>query len=304
MPTGPPQPPPFLSVPAHRANSMKANRPEDLPINWIALYLSGRRTLDAIQTYRVAPTGRACHYLISGAGEIIQMVPESDWTLLTGNRQTDKHSIFMEVELENGAPATDEAMATTALLLQQICQRYAIPFDRTRIIGAHEVPGSAIRAPATPFDWHRLLTLAVGSSSIIVDTTMADRFRTMGNWTRMSASPLKRARHYMATQAAPRHDLAYFRVPLPQTGRYEVAVWYPSSPANCPQTPLILCTAKGDERLYLDQRQGGGGWIDLGTYPFVGGDYWAAALSTWAPAAGWIVADSIRFTYQHERREA
>jgi hypothetical protein len=288
------EPPPFFWHPAHPANRVKANRPHDCPIFWLILYLSGRPALDSIQTYRLVPSGRACHYLVSGAGEIVQMLPDTDWSPVTGNRKVDQRSIAIEIELENGQPATEHALTATGQLIQKLALRYGIPLDRSQILGAHEVVGTQIQQ-APPFDWDQLMARVIRIAPIVADATMPDRFFVSKNWTRTATGSQRRGRFIAMAPTGPSADGAQYRVTFPQTGLYEVAIWYPASPSACAATPLLLQTMRGQVQIKIDQRQGGGAWQTLGQFPFQAGDYWAASISRASPIGGFVIADSIRF---------
>ncbi len=62
-----------------------------------------------------------------------------------------------------------------------------------------------------------------------------------------------------------------YPVTLPSGGSYSVYAWYPSGSHNATNVPIDIQTASGTQTATLNERQGGGQWVLLGTYNFTTG---------------------------------
>jgi len=83
-----------------------------------------------------------------------------------------------------------------------------------------------------------------------------------------------------------------FRPDVPQTGVYEVAVWYPAASNRASNTPYVVNAADGRTTFRVDQRAEGSRWVVLGSFTFVAGDTATIELSD--DADGYVIADAVR----------
>lgn len=86
----------------------------------------------------------SAHYGI-GNKVIHQYVKDEDTAYHCGNLAFNRRSIGIEHEGGPTIPITDETYTTSAELVATICKKYAIPLDRTHIVGHREV--SATQCP-------------------------------------------------------------------------------------------------------------------------------------------------------------
>jgi len=135
-----------------------------------------------------------------------------------------------------------------------------------------------------------------GSYDEIVSTTTPGRFTASGNWGTSSWSPEKYGPSYRFADPVSASDPAWYRFTIPQTGTYRVQVWYPSNSGYNSQTPYLVVTTTGTEVVHVDQRSGGGQWVDLGTFQLAAGDRNVVGVSRWTATSGYVIADAVRIT--------
>jgi N-acetyl-anhydromuramyl-L-alanine amidase AmpD len=280
----------------HPANYRQANRPHDFPIELLVIHVTGRPSSEAVALYRDAPTG-APHYLVRADGTVIPLVREQDYALHSGHVLINQRSIAIEHEgaVDDPTCFTEAMYRASAALARTICHRYGIPMDRDHIIGQNEVPETSSTDPGIYWDWDRYMALVQQENAIVVDNANPLRFYAGASWRATFWNPQRYGKDYRLALPNPRGDAAWFRVPFPRSGHYQTFVWYPSNRDYCSFVPIILYTADGPQVIRVDQRQGGGRWMPLGTFPFQAGDYWAVAVSTATSAQGYVAADAFKF---------
>jgi hypothetical protein len=109
------------------------------------------------------------HYVVSRAGEIVQLVHVSDIAWHAGNWGTNVRSVGIEHEGFTYGPNgfTDKQYRQSAKLTAWLAKRALMPIDRAHIIGHHEVPGpnggrggaSGHTDPGPRWNWARYLRL-------------------------------------------------------------------------------------------------------------------------------------------------
>lgn len=95
------------------------------------------------------PAAKAsAHYVIAQTGQIGESVPEAMEAFHAGNSAVNRRSIGIELEgyAEQGWVPPAAQMDSLVRLLADVCERHAIPLDRTHIYGHAEVddPSNAI----------------------------------------------------------------------------------------------------------------------------------------------------------------
>ncbi len=82
---------------------------------------------------------------------------------------------------------------------------------------------------------------------------------------------------------------------LATAGRYRISVWYPADAGYSDQAAIDILHAYGSTALVIDQRVGGGRWLELGEYVF------DPDLPAWVEISnrhgGTVAADGVRFEY-------
>lgn len=83
---------------------------------------------------------------------------------------------------------------------------------------------------------------------------------------------------------------------ISETGPRAVYVSYVSTPESCERVTYLVHTAAGTDTVTVNQRQGGGTWTYLGTFPFeaTDGERTLVELTTLSPSKGTVSADAVR----------
>lgn len=149
-------------LPADPANYRTAWRPRSHPIGRVVIHVTQEHFDDAIAVFQDPGRKTSAHYVVRSAdGHIGQCVREKDIAWHTGDPDHDNRSIGITHEGWVNASAwfTEEMYAASATLVEAVCARYAIPLDRTHILGHHEVPGATHTDPGANWNWDHYLEL-------------------------------------------------------------------------------------------------------------------------------------------------
>jgi hypothetical protein len=278
----------------------------------------------AIDSWR---RGSACfkpHYVISSAGEITQVVPER-YSAQHAN-QANGYSIGIEHDGFATDPAqfTEAMYASSAALVRDICRRYGIPVDRTRIIGHDEAPGTSHGDPGGYWDWDYYLALVGWNGNpasrpvqAVVDYTSYSFWPTSDDWTTAGRGAVRHAPHpqhswgpsYYRVAPAATDRPAVFIADLPAGGTYEVSAWWPVLADNNPAvtmrvlvggSPTAAITTQVDQTTRRGRTRTTRAlpntpvWYRLGAVPVGAGATVSVEVSSRSPRRGWIAADAIR----------
>lgn len=84
---------------------------------------------------------------------------------------------------------------------------------------------------------------------------------------------------------------------IPERGHYAVYATYQSYPSSVPDAEYLVMHAGGTTCIKVNQQMGGGTWVYLGTYEFLGGqrDDQMVILTNHSSHTGVVSADAIRF---------
>lgn len=91
-------------------------------------------------------------------------------------------------------------------------------------------------------------------------------------------------------------ERATFVPDLPRAGRYEVLIWWGTSPDGATNAPHTVHHLSGTTAVQVNMRGPageGGVWYSLGTYDFAAGTAGSVVISD--DADGYVVADAVRF---------
>ena len=156
--------------PAPLANYQPAHRkPGD--IHYIVIHVTDGSYEGAIAWLTNEQAHASSHYVVSREGDITQLVARHDIAWHSGNHAMNAESIGIEHEGATDDPAgfTDAEYRASARLVAWLVHVYAIPIDRTHIIGHSEVPdptdptqGGGIDHHTDPgryWDWTKYLRL-------------------------------------------------------------------------------------------------------------------------------------------------
>lgn len=132
--------------------------------------------------------------------------------------------------------------------------------------------------------------------STIVDNSTTGRFTASGNWGTSSYSSQRYGADYRFANPVLASDPAWYKVNIPQTGSYEVSVWYPANSGYNDSTPFIVATTTGNQTVRVNQRVNGGRWVSLGVFTLAAGDSDKVGVSRWTSGNGYLIADAVRIT--------
>ncbi|WP_309227177.1 glycoside hydrolase domain-containing protein [Micromonospora thermarum] len=132
--------------------------------------------------------------------------------------------------------------------------------------------------------------------SVTVDNTTAGRFTASANWGTSAYSAQRHGTDYRYAGPTPASDVAWYRADVPETGTYEVSVWYPADPGYNDSTPHLVATTSGNQTVRVNQRLNGGRWLSLGVFTLSAGDRNTVGVSRWTNGTGYVIADAVRIT--------
>ncbi|NUT37497.1 MAG: family 10 glycosylhydrolase, partial [Hamadaea sp.] len=135
-----------------------------------------------------------------------------------------------------------------------------------------------------------------GLFSVIVDNTDSGRFTASAAWGTSSYSTQRYGADYRYANPVSAADAAWWKVNIPATGSYKVAVWYPANSGYNSATPYVIATTTGSVNVVVDQRSNGGVWVTLGTYTLAAGDHNVVGVSRWTTGTGYVIADAVKIT--------
>ncbi|MEV1084466.1 N-acetylmuramoyl-L-alanine amidase [Streptomyces sp. NPDC050211] len=149
-------------LPASPANYRVSQRPSSHPVDYVVIHVTHEHFDDTVAVFRNPGRHTSTHYVIrSKDGHIGQCVREKDIAWHAGDDDYDNRSIGIAHEGWVNDPAwfTEEMYASSAALTAAVCARYAIPLDRTHILGHNEAPGATHTDPGSNWDWDHYLEL-------------------------------------------------------------------------------------------------------------------------------------------------
>jgi len=129
-----------------------------------------------------------------------------------------------------------------------------------------------------------------------IDNTTTGRFTASANWSTSSYSSKRFGTDYRYANPTPASDVAWYRADVPETGTYEISVWYPADPGYNDQTPYLVATTSGNRSVSVNQRVNGGQWTSIGVFTLAAGDGNKVGVSRWTGGSGYVVADAVRIT--------
>ena len=131
------------------------------PIGFIVIHDTELNYVSTLRAFQNPGSRRSAHYVISGNGDVTQMVPESDTAWHAGNYAYNLRSIGIEHELDRVTNPffTEAEYRASATLVCAIAARYGIQIDRAHIFGHSEVPLATHTDPGATWDWPHYMWL-------------------------------------------------------------------------------------------------------------------------------------------------
>jgi N-acetyl-anhydromuramyl-L-alanine amidase AmpD len=211
-------------------------------------------------------------------------------------------------------------LQTSAALTCDITEQYGISPDKWHIVAHGQLQPYNRTDPGPNWPWTQYISM-VGSacggapppdppedppenpgdeSEIVVDSNNAANgplaaFEISGNWTASNNVAGYYNTGYFWRSTGSSSDLARFKVYLSGSKPMIVEAWWSAASDRSPTAPFVIYDASDQhlDTVYVDQRQSGGKWVQLGTYNLTAG--WnTVALSRWTTAGDVVVADAVR----------
>lgn len=132
--------------------------------------------------------------------------------------------------------------------------------------------------------------------SATIDNGTAGAFTASANWGTSTFSSQRFGNDYRYANPVSSSDVAWFKADIPETGTYEVAVWYPADPGYNNQTPYLVATSGGNQSVLVNQRTGGGQWVSIGVFTLAAGFGDKVGVSRWTSGTGYVIADAVRIS--------
>ncbi|MCX7626006.1 MAG: fibronectin type III domain-containing protein [Candidatus Sumerlaeaceae bacterium] len=119
-------------------------------------------------------------------------------------------------------------------------------------------------------------------------------FSVVGSWTTGSAQAEKYGATYRYKGKGDGTSKAIWALNVPETGRYEVCVWYPEGTNRATDAPFKVVHANGATTIKVNQQKTGGRWFRLGDFDFVAGQGSVELSDAIADSAQIVVADAVK----------
>ena len=132
--------------------------------------------------------------------------------------------------------------------------------------------------------------------TVTVDNTTSGRFTASANWGTSAYSSQRMGPDYRYAAPVSASDVAWYKADIPETGSYEISVWYPADPGYNDSTPYIVATTTGNQTVRVNQRINGGRWVSLGVFTLATGTGDKVGVSRWTSGTGYVIADAVRIT--------
>jgi hypothetical protein len=143
--------------PAPAVNYQPAHRkPGNHEIHYIVIHVTDGSYAGAVAWFMNPQSHVSSHYVVSREGDITQVVARRDIAWHSGNHMMNAESIGIEHEGITDDPAgfTDAEYSASAHLVAWLAHLYAIPIDRTHILGHSDVPDPTDPAQGGGIDHH------------------------------------------------------------------------------------------------------------------------------------------------------
>jgi N-acetyl-anhydromuramyl-L-alanine amidase AmpD len=147
-------------VPAATGNYRHSPSPR--PITRVVIHITdGGRSINGPISWFQNPAARvSAHYIVGQDGEVVQMVRHNDVAWHASRANGD--SIGIEhVANSRGLMPTDDEYSSSANLVRWLCAQFAIPQDRSHILGHNEADPTTKHSgcPTAAWDWDRYMSV-------------------------------------------------------------------------------------------------------------------------------------------------
>lgn len=131
-------------------------------IDKIVIHITQGSFASAIGWFKMKTSSVSSHFLVSQAGEVVQMVKIKDiaWHAKPWNTRSIgiEHEGFFNYHGKN-TNFTEKQYKASAEIVRELAFKYNIPLDRNHIIGHREVPGVTKTCPGYNWNWDYYMNL-------------------------------------------------------------------------------------------------------------------------------------------------
>jgi N-acetyl-anhydromuramyl-L-alanine amidase AmpD len=130
-------------------------------VEYIVIHYTEISYARTLRAFNIRSSDVSAHYVVRGDGHIAQIVGEADTAWHAGNVWFNRHSIGIELELnERTNPVfTAEQYYAAASLACAISGRHGVPLDRAHVVGHNEIPGTDHTDPGPTWGWPHFMWL-------------------------------------------------------------------------------------------------------------------------------------------------
>ena len=284
-----------------------SNRESTYNINRVVIHKTqGGTAAGAASWFANCASGGSAHFIFDKAnGYCYQSVREKDIAWHAGYSSTNSNSVGIE---HSGWVANNDTSTAcyneSAIETKSCVTYYAVPANRSYIIGHSEVPGCSGTGggvnchtdPGKYWNWSYYMSRVTGGGGGTLPTYTIDNtssgFSASSNWSTSSSASDKYGADYRWRPTAAISDTANWSANVGTAGSYRIQAWW-SAGTNRSQTAGYHLP--NGTVVQKNQQANGGSWQTLGTISLATGTR-TTMLSCWTTTGYVVVADAVRYT--------
>ncbi len=249
-------------------------------------------------------SGGSAHFSFDKSnGYCYQSVLEEDIAWHAGYSSTNSNSVGIE---HSGWVANNDTTTAcyneSAIETASCVKYYAVPANRSYIIGHSEVPGCSGTGggnnchtdPGKYWNWSYYMSRVTGTSTPSLPTYTIDNtnsgFSASSNWSTGTSAADKYGTDYRFRATAAISDAAQWQASV-TSGSYKVQAWWAAGTNRSATAPYVV---PNGSTVNKNQQVNGGAWQTLGTYSLSGTP--VTKLSCWTTTGYIVLADAVRYT--------
>ncbi len=293
---------PSCDVWMQACNYTNSSREASYNINRVVIHKTqGGTAAGAASWFANCNSGGSAHFSFDKSnGYCYQSVLEEDIAWHAGYSSTNSNSVGIE---HSGWVANNDTSTAcyneSAIETKSCVTYYAVPANRSYIIGHSEVPGCSYSGggvnchsdPGPHWNWSYYMSQVTGGTlpTYTIDNTSAG-FSVVGTWATGSSAADKYGADYRYHSTEAVSEPAQW-VASVTSGTYKVQAWWSAGTNRSTTAPYII---PNGTTVSKNQQTGGGVWNTLGTISLSGSP--ATKLSVWTTAGYIVIADAVRYT--------
>jgi protein phosphatase methylesterase 1 len=118
-------------------------------------------------------------------------------------------------------------------------------------------------------------------------------FSSTGGWYPGTIRGYQHGDSYLYSKGSLPRSIAAWDLHVPESGHYEISVWYPQGPSLSDSAPFVIYHTGGSTEVRINQQAGGGRWVKLGDFRLTAGSG-RVVLSNDVPDSQYVVADAVK----------